>query len=80
MNQQNLNKELINWFNTVNKSKNFWNANPIAKTIKENLSDWGNFKSNSRGDPREGKRKSDWVKAKKNGYEGDYEDFCLWYN
>lgn len=64
------------WFNDVNnRNPNFWNRNKVAKTIKFYLESWGYWK-NKGGSPagrRKAKRKMDWVLARRNGYEGDFE-------
>lgn len=71
----NLNNELIKWFNTIDKSdKNFWNRNNIAKTIKENLIKWGHFKQIVGGNPSKGYKKMKITLARRDGYDGPFEE------
>lgn len=52
MKEKELAAELNNWFKQIKIKQNFWNRNPVAQVIKENLSKIGNFKNLPRGNPR----------------------------
>ena len=50
MKNKELEQGLIKWFNEhKTRNKDFWNRNPIAKTIKSNLNKWDNFKKQRKG-------------------------------
>ncbi len=73
MTQKQLSIELNNWFKSNKPDKNFWNANPVALIIKENLIKMGNFKGRKRGNPKRAYKKMLFKLAQNNGYEGEFE-------
>lgn len=75
INEKELSARLDEWFKQVNKDKNFWNRNPIAKIIKKNLILLGNFKNKPGGNPHKAKKKREYNIAVLNGYEGKFEDY-----
>jgi hypothetical protein len=50
MKNKKLADDLNRWFQIQNhKGINFWNQNPVAIIIKNNLSKWGNFRKKPKG-------------------------------
>ena len=69
-------KQLQIWFNSADRSDtHFWTNDPIACVIKKNLKFWGKFKNNtgSNAGRRKAFRKMQFVQAKNNGFEGEFE-------
>ena len=75
MSKKELSNELNNWFKSADTSnKNFWNKDPVARIIKENLINWGHFKQICGGNPKKGYRKMQEHFARQNGYQGDFSE------
>ncbi len=75
MNEKELASELSLWFKNIDKDKNFWTRNCVAKVLKSNLLMMGNFKNKTGGTRSgcsKGFRKMRYVLACKNGYDGEF--------
>ena len=77
MNEKELSNELNNWFNNVNSNKpHFWERNKVGKIIRDYLVSEGHWKNKLNGSKKgrqKAKRMMDFVLAKRNGYEGEFE-------